>query len=66
MDLLTYVKCMQTRRELAAALDTSPDYLWQIGKGIRQASPQMATAIHNATAGRIKRSDLRPDLWGRK
>lgn len=53
------------RRELAAALGMSPEYLWQLAsnwKG-RKASPDLARRIEDATGGQVTRSDLRPDIW---
>ena len=37
--------------------------LWRKGGRI---SPERAIDIENATAGKVRRSDLRPDLWPRE
>ncbi len=66
MDLLTYVQDMAQRRSLALAVGKSADYLWQVGKGIKTPGAKLAQAIHDATGGIVRRSELRPDLWGRK
>ena len=66
MDLRTYVQDMARRARLALAVSKSPDYLWQIGAGIRRASPKLAQAIHDATDGRVSRAEIRPDIWGRR
>lgn len=70
MDLLTFVSDMGRRKALADAVDKSPDYLWQIGKGWneRKPSPKLALEIERATAEigpeMVSRHDLRPDVFG--
>lgn len=51
------------RAWLAAVTESSPDYLWQIATGRRQASPRLAMKVDAKTSGRIPRSHLRSDLW---
>lgn len=70
MDLLTFISDMTRRKLLADALNKSPDYLWQIGKGWnkRKASPKLAIEIEQATAAigpeTVSRQELRPDVFG--
>lgn len=66
MELKAYVQDIARRNELAKTLGKSPDYLWQIGAGIRRASPQLAQEIHDATGGKVSRAEVRPDIWGRR
>ena len=68
MDLLTYITEPHQRAALAAAANTSPDYLWQVATGWRnkKPSPSMAMAIECATNGVLTCEQLRPDLdWTR-
>jgi DNA-binding transcriptional regulator YdaS (Cro superfamily) len=48
---------------LAAAIDYSQHAVWCAVKR-RRVSPAMAAAIHKASRGKIKRADLRPDIFG--
>lgn len=66
MDLLAYVQDLDRRQQLVAATGKTGPYLLQIAKGIKQAGPKLAQAIHDHTNGTVRRSSLRPDLWGRK
>jgi DNA-binding transcriptional regulator YdaS (Cro superfamily) len=52
------------RRALADAVECSPDYLWQIATGRRQAGPKLARKISEATLGVVTLEALRPDVWG--
>lgn len=65
MDLSTYISDPARRAALAAAIPTSPQYLWQIANAWRGKRPSllMAKAIERATSGVVTRSDLRPDIW---
>lgn len=66
MDLKTFMAEMpkEQREQLARELETTVDYLqFQIGGGHRQASPQLAKRIEEATRGIVKRHDLRPDIF---
>lgn len=49
--------------KLAAATGYSQHAVWCAVKRNR-VSPAMAVAIHKATKGKIKRADLRPDIFG--
>jgi len=64
MDLNTYVADTARRRALATAVNSNPDYLWQVATGRRKASPSLAKAIEAATDGEVSRASIRPDLWG--
>jgi DNA-binding transcriptional regulator YdaS (Cro superfamily) len=63
MDLLTYIADTARRRALATAVNSSPDYLWQVATGRRKASTDLAKAIDIATGGEVSRASLRSDVW---
>lgn len=67
MDLHTYIDDMGRRRDLAAATNTSPDYLWQIATRRRRASTDLAQAIERYTTVNgpetVSKASLRPDVW---
>lgn len=48
---------------LAAAIGYSQHAVWHAVK-VGRVSPRMAVAIHKATRGKVKKSELRPDLFG--
>lgn len=58
-----YIRDTQVRAALAAQLGRSPDYLYQIGAGIRRASGKLSKAIERETFGRVPRHVLRSDLF---
>ncbi|MDH4228825.1 MAG: helix-turn-helix domain-containing protein [Nitrospirota bacterium] len=64
MRLTDYLKCITAaeRRHLAQALGTSVVYLSQLAHGHRKAGPALTLRIERATARRVCRHDLRPDL----
>lgn len=67
MDLLAYISDMDRRAALADACSTSPDYLWQIATGRRQAGTELAKTIERES-GRIgpkavAKETVRPDVW---
>ncbi|MDQ3159456.1 MAG: helix-turn-helix domain-containing protein [Pseudomonadota bacterium] len=64
MNLSDFISDPSRRKALAAAVSTSPAYLWQIATNRRQASPRLAQAIHQQTMGVISKETLRPDVWG--
>ena len=64
MTLLDFISDMSRRSELAAAVGYSPDYLWQVATGRRQASHKLARAIEGATHNAVTRFELRPDIFG--
>lgn len=66
MKLFDYIKNMDRRNSLAAACETSPDYLWQVATGWngRKAGHQLARKIEVATMGIVTRYDIRPDIFG--
>ena len=71
MDLKTYIADESRKNALALAVGKSPAYLWQVATGWRdkRASPELAQAIENATAGEVRcdgPEGLRSDLqWMR-
>jgi len=66
MDLHTFLKTTGKRRELAARVGVSPNYLWQLAVRYRdrQPSPALAKRIHDETLGVVSLHSLRPDVWG--
>lgn len=64
MTLSDYIADMGRRGELARAVGSDPDYIWQIATGRRQASHRLAKAIEEATNRQVTRHDLRPDIFG--
>lgn len=69
MDLLTYIADIPRRQSLAASLNTSPDYLWQMATGWRgkRPSPELAIQIEQVTGGLVSLAELRSDIreWRR-
>lgn len=66
MDLKSYMAelSVEDRLKLAKKLKTTPDYLMhQIGGGHRRASLEMARRIEDATGGKVRRHELRPDIF---
>jgi DNA-binding transcriptional regulator YdaS (Cro superfamily) len=52
-----------SQTQLAAAIGYSQHAVWHaIQRG--QVSARMAAAIHKATKGRIRKDQLRPDIFG--
>lgn len=49
---------------LAVAIGFSQHAVWHAVNKRRQCSPQMAIAIHKATKGKIRKEQLRPDIFG--
>jgi DNA-binding transcriptional regulator YdaS (Cro superfamily) len=54
----------ERRREVAAALEIEEQYLYQILRGIRTASPALARELNRIDSS-FSLSDLRPDDWMR-
>ena len=54
---------IEARRALALRVGTNLAYMYQIANGDRQASPQLANRIHQATNGAVRREELRPDIY---
>jgi DNA-binding transcriptional regulator YdaS (Cro superfamily) len=67
MDLKTYIKDPQRRADLAALVNSSGDYLYQIATNRRKASSKLAQEIDAATERlgpeRVTKESLRPDIW---
>ncbi|NSX16914.1 hypothetical protein HTY52_22745 [Cupriavidus taiwanensis] len=65
MDLKTYfdVTKRKHRLPLAAACDTSDEYLRHVAKGRRQLSTELAKKLV-AHEPRLTLAELRPDIWG--
>lgn len=70
MDLRTFISDTSRRRELAARLGRSADYLYQIGVGFqgKRPSAQLAIDIERESAAmghKVTRVSMRPDIWGK-
>ena len=69
MDLLTFISDRDRKTALAAALEASEGYLWQIATGWRgkRASWELAQRIEAATSEigpeAVPKHSLRPDIW---
>lgn len=57
------VELFGTQSALAAAIGFSQHAVWHALKR-GQVSPRMAVAIHSATKGKIRKEQLRPDIFG--
>jgi DNA-binding transcriptional regulator YdaS (Cro superfamily) len=57
------LKLYSTEREFCEVIGISRTFLYQIKKGQRPIPPTLATRIEEVTRGRIKRIDLRPDIF---
>lgn len=49
---------------VALAANCSPNTLYMIQLGHKQAGPALANAIEVATDGEVSRQELRPDIFG--
>lgn len=49
---------------LAAAIGYSQHAVWHALNKRGQVSPRMAVAIHKATKGKVRKEQLRPDIFG--
>lgn len=49
---------------LAAAIGYSQHAVWHAINVRKSVSPRMAVAIHRATRGRVRKDQLRPDIFG--
>ncbi len=52
----------ERRREIAAALEVDEQYVYQVVKGLKTASPALAMRLHTIDPD-AKLQDLRPDDW---
>lgn len=57
------VALFDTPSALARAIGYSQHAVWHAMKR-GQVSPRMALAIHKATKGKIRKDELRPDIFG--
>ncbi len=62
--LLAYLKSLnrEAKQALAAELETSVEYLFQIARGYRRTSAEFAVAIDRETGGAVPCEDLLPDM----
>lgn len=49
---------------LAKAIGVAPQFVTALGKGDRPVPPGRCVAIEQATAGKVTRYELRPDVFG--
>lgn len=52
------------RAALALKCGSSVQYLYLIFSGHKVSGPRLAVKIEEATDGKVKRTDLRPDIFG--
>ena len=53
-----------SQTELAKALGCSQSYVSMVMAGQRRFSYKLALKAEEITDGKIKKTDLRPDIWG--
>ncbi len=53
----------QTQRSWCERHGFSPSLISQVANGHRRPGPNLAKRIHDATGGRVKLRELRPDIW---
>ena len=65
MNLKEYISDSARRRKLLASIPISAGYLRQLATGWQQRkpSPGLARMIERATHGKVKRHELRPDVF---
>ena len=52
------------KTEFAKAIGTSLCFLWHIANGKKQVPHALAKRIEKETEGKVKKEELRPDIWG--
>jgi len=55
-----------SKSKLCRAIDMSPPFLTQILKGERPLPARYALAIEQATDGKVRKEQLRPDIYPEK
>lgn len=66
MDIRAYLlKHDLTQEEFAELLDVSPGLVWQWLHGRTAITAERAKQIEERTGGKIKRRELRPDVFGK-
>ena len=63
MTLGEYVRIRGATLSLAATLGINPSMLSRWATGARRVPAERVMAIVSATKGKVRRHDLRPDLW---
>lgn len=63
MQLAAYLEKHESAADLARKLGISDGMISHIIYGRRKPSPAMAKQIERATEGRVRRHELRPDIW---
>lgn len=60
-----YYEALSTAQklEIARRANTAPIYLYQIARGLRKPSPDMAKRLHSASGFVVSLHALRPDVW---
>ena len=65
MDIGAYLETTGlTQEKFAELLDVTPGAVWQWLNGRTKVDPKRATEIERITGGKIKRHELRPDVFG--
>ena len=66
MEFKDFVKGLnrEEREVYAAAAGTTVDYLWQISGGFSKPSGLLARRLADESGGKVRREDLRPDIFG--
>jgi DNA-binding transcriptional regulator YdaS (Cro superfamily) len=66
MDFKTYWFGMSQgdRTAFAERVQRAPGYLQLVAGGFRRASPELAIAIDEKSDGKVKRGEMRPDIFG--
>jgi DNA-binding transcriptional regulator YdaS (Cro superfamily) len=66
MDLSTYLKAERGRAaKLSRDIGVASAWVWQMAAGVRPIPPIKAVDIERATAGMVKRQEMRPLDWHR-
>lgn len=52
---------VEARADLAKRCGTSPDYLWQIGAGLRKPKAALCIDIERESGGRVSCEELLPE-----
>ena len=55
-----------SQTKLAEAMGCTQQQVWFLMERAKGVSAEMALAIDKATAGKVSKHDLRPDLFGKK
>lgn len=51
------------RKRLADLIEVTPQFVWQMERGVRPVPPKLCQRIEQATGGAVTREQLRPDIF---